>query len=219
MSKPASRGHQSADCRCGVCSSYRTRSRHTLNRDTLWKLRFGDDNTHGTFGDNANANRIANGTAVNNRTRHTAIRERYINEKVTCGDIKITWIPTPDQAADMYVHKASASRPSMEACKDLRLCVYQSRLSHLSFWLQKKWQCFTCSYSSKTHGWYSIRYKSSISTSTSTSTIPRLYTVLLTGPLDTLTSRRRRALMETADKSGDGLVKNGWVELTNQWIT
>ena len=42
------------------------------------------------FGDNENANGIANGTTINNRTRHIAIRECYVTEKATKGDIKIT---------------------------------------------------------------------------------------------------------------------------------
>lgn len=54
------------------------------------------------FGDNENANNLGNGTSTNNRTRHIAIRERYVTEKATSVDIKITWIPTADEAADIF---------------------------------------------------------------------------------------------------------------------
>ena len=54
------------------------------------------------FGDNENANNLGNGTSMNNRTRHIAIRERFVTEKAATGDIKITWIPTADEAADIF---------------------------------------------------------------------------------------------------------------------
>jgi len=39
---------------------------------------------------------------MNNRTRYIAIRERCVTEKASSGDIKITWIPTADEAADIF---------------------------------------------------------------------------------------------------------------------
>ena len=39
---------------------------------------------------------------MNNRTRHIAIRERYVTEKAAIGDISITWVPTDKQVADVF---------------------------------------------------------------------------------------------------------------------
>ena len=80
-----------------------------LTRDVSWvetlfeglPLRMAKPVEH-MFGDNENANGIANGTTINSRTRHIAIRECYVTEKATKGDIKITWIPTSEEIADMF---------------------------------------------------------------------------------------------------------------------
>ena len=48
------------------------------------------------------ANNIAKGTTVSSRIRHIALRERYVTEKAVSGEIKITWIPTEHEVADMF---------------------------------------------------------------------------------------------------------------------
>lgn len=53
------------------------------------------------LGDNANANNLANGTSVNNRTRHIALRERYVTSKATEGLIRVEKVGTNNQVADM----------------------------------------------------------------------------------------------------------------------
>lgn len=53
------------------------------------------------LGDNANANNLANGTTVNNRTRHIALRDRYVTAKAAEGLIRVEKVGTAEQVADM----------------------------------------------------------------------------------------------------------------------
>ena len=53
-------------------------------------------------GDNINANALANGTSMNNRTRHIDIRQRFVTEKASEGLIKVVWVSTDIQTADIF---------------------------------------------------------------------------------------------------------------------
>ena len=53
-------------------------------------------------GDNFNANNLASNTAHSARTRHIALRERFVTEKVLDGLIKILKIDTSEQLADIF---------------------------------------------------------------------------------------------------------------------
>lgn len=53
-------------------------------------------------GDNKNANNLANNTSSNSRTRHIDIKQRYVLEKAKDGIIRMDWISTFEQVADMF---------------------------------------------------------------------------------------------------------------------
>jgi len=63
------------------------------------------------LGDNENANGLASGMTSNNRTPHIDLRQRYVTEKSAEGLIKVMWVPTIDQAADIFTK--SLSRPTI----------------------------------------------------------------------------------------------------------
>jgi len=63
------------------------------------------------LGDNENANGLTSGMTTNNRTRHIDLRQRYVTEKSAEGLIKVIWVPTIDQAADIFTK--SLSRPTI----------------------------------------------------------------------------------------------------------
>ena len=54
------------------------------------------------FGDNVNANSLANQTAVSSRTRHIALKERYVTEKCVDGIIHVQKVDSTLQVADIF---------------------------------------------------------------------------------------------------------------------
>jgi len=72
-------------------------------------------------GDTFNANGIASGTIVPNRTRHIEIRERYVSEKVKDGMIMMKWVPTTEQTADIFT-KSLPEDIFIKHAKNLGLC-------------------------------------------------------------------------------------------------
>jgi len=53
-------------------------------------------------GDNINANALASGTSTNNRTRHIDIKHHFVTEKASEGLIRIEWVTSDDQTADIF---------------------------------------------------------------------------------------------------------------------
>ena len=53
-------------------------------------------------GDNINANSLANNTASSSRTRHIALRERFVSEKALDGLVNIVKISSAEQIADIF---------------------------------------------------------------------------------------------------------------------
>ena len=73
-----------------------------------------------TYGDNDNANGLAAGRTINNRTRHIAIRERYVTENANEGFIQVIWVSTSIQAADMFTKPAAEERKTAKETLDRR---------------------------------------------------------------------------------------------------
>jgi len=83
------------------------------------------------FGDNENANNLANRISSNNRTRHIDIRQRYVTEKVSEGVIKVVWIPTSEQITDIFTK--TLPRPTLnKLCSKMRvyLLYTQTQTTH-----------------------------------------------------------------------------------------
>ena len=53
-------------------------------------------------GDNINTNALANGTSTNNRTHYIDIKYRFVTEKASEGLIRIEWVASDDQTADIF---------------------------------------------------------------------------------------------------------------------
>ncbi|RPB23124.1 hypothetical protein L211DRAFT_748646, partial [Terfezia boudieri ATCC MYA-4762] len=54
-------------------------------------------------GDNINANALAHGTSMNNRTCHIDIRQKFVTKKAMEGLIKVVWVSTDIQTADVFL--------------------------------------------------------------------------------------------------------------------
>lgn len=80
------------------------------------------------FGDNENANNLANGASPNNRTRHIDIRQRYVSDKSAEGIIKVVWVPTIEQVADIFTKPLSRQTVD-KLCTKIR--VYLPQVSHV----------------------------------------------------------------------------------------
>jgi hypothetical protein len=69
---------------------------------SLTKLKIGDTITHSTvFEDNKGCVELANAPKMRPRTKHIAIKYHHFRSHVACGDIKIQWIDTKHQLADI----------------------------------------------------------------------------------------------------------------------
>jgi hypothetical protein len=70
---------------------------------SLTKLKIGDTITHSTvFEDNKGCVELANAPKMRPRTKHIAIKYHHFRSHVACGDIKIQWIDTKHQLADIF---------------------------------------------------------------------------------------------------------------------
>ena len=78
---------------------------HTLLTElaTLTNFTFGDTITHSTvFEDNKGCVELANAPKMRPRTKHIAIKYHHFRSHVARGDIKIQWIDTKHQLADIF---------------------------------------------------------------------------------------------------------------------
>jgi hypothetical protein len=70
---------------------------------TLTKFTFGDTITHSTvFEDNKGCVELANAPKMRPRTKHIALKYHHFRSHVASGDIKINWIDTKHQLADIF---------------------------------------------------------------------------------------------------------------------
>jgi hypothetical protein len=70
---------------------------------TLTKFTFGDTITHSTvFEDNKGCVELANAPKMCPRTKHIALKYHHFRSHVASGDIKIKWIDTKHQLADIF---------------------------------------------------------------------------------------------------------------------
>ena len=54
------------------------------------------------YGDNVNANNLANNAATSSQTRHIALHERFVSEKALEGLIRVIKVDSASQIADMF---------------------------------------------------------------------------------------------------------------------
>jgi hypothetical protein len=67
------------------------------------KLIVGDTITHSTiFEDNQGCVELANAPKLRPRTKHIGLKYCHFHSHVACGDIKILWIDTNNQLADIF---------------------------------------------------------------------------------------------------------------------
>jgi hypothetical protein len=70
---------------------------------TLTKFSFGKTITHSTvFEDNKGCVELANAPKMCPHTEHIALKYHHIHSHVASGDIKIQWIDTKHQLADIF---------------------------------------------------------------------------------------------------------------------
>jgi len=71
--------------------------------------------------DNINTNALVSSTSTNNRTRHIDIKHRFVTEKASEGLIKIEWVTSDDQTADIFT-KPLPRESLLRHAKSLGLC-------------------------------------------------------------------------------------------------
>ena len=62
------------------------------------------------FGDNMNANNLANAVSTNSRTRHIKLQKRFVTEKVAEAIITVVWMPTCDEVVDIFMKALRISK-------------------------------------------------------------------------------------------------------------
>ena len=77
---------------------------------TLTKLTFGDTIIHSTvFEDNKGCVELANAPKMRPRTKHIALKYHHFRSHVASGDVKIKWIDTKHQLADIFTKPLAES--------------------------------------------------------------------------------------------------------------
>lgn len=84
--------------------------------------------------DNQGAIALANKTGYNARTKHVDIRHHFIREKVSSGDIKIDYVETQQQLADILTKALATKRLSTFA-------IVSASYRAESSTVDREWEC------------------------------------------------------------------------------
>jgi len=71
-------------------------------RQTLKDIKVVYDEPISIFCDNTSAINISKNSVMHSRTKHVSIRYHFLREKVAENELKLEYVPTKDQVADIF---------------------------------------------------------------------------------------------------------------------